>query len=390
MKEQIRLKWKSQTLLNHPQRVSPHGDNKPLVAPIYQSVKFVVSQEMGIGSQFIYSRVSNPTVRQLEISLAELQNKEECIAFASGIAAISGMLLALLESGDHMISFRELYRPGRIFIRDVLPKFGIQSTLLKLSEIDHLEEHILPGKTKLIHFESPTNPNLDIADIEQIIKVARKNNILVSMDGTFAGLHQHTHFDIDLMIQSLTKFGNGHGDVLAGSLAGRKYLIDKIRSMTIALGASLDPHAAFLVERGLKTYLLRVERHAKNAAMVANFLNEHPHVEKVFFPGLKSHPGHELASHQMSDMGAMVSFILDSKRGVTAEGFAHKLKLIQYAVSLGATESIICPTHFFFGEDLSPTDKKEMGIGPYSLRFSVGLEDPEDLIEDLRQALQSD
>ena len=389
MKDQIRQKWKRQTLLNHPQRVSPHGDNRSLVAPIYQSVKFVVSQETGIGSQFIYSRVSNPTVRQLEMSLAELQNKEECIAFASGIAAITGMLLALLESGDHMISFRELYRPGRIFIRDVLPKFGIQSTLLKLSEINHLEEHIRPGKTKLIHFESPTNPNLDIADIEQIIKVARKNNILVSMDGTFAGLHQHTHFDIDLMIQSLTKFGNGHGDVLAGSLAGRKHLIDKIRSMTIALGASLDPHAAFLVERGLKTYLLRVERHAKNAALVANFLNEHPHVEKVFFPGLKSHPGHELASHQMSDMGAMVSFILDPKRGVTAEEFAHKLKLIQYAVSLGATESIICPTHFFFGEDLSPTDKNEMGIGLYSLRFSVGLEDPEDLVEDLRQALES-
>jgi cystathionine beta-lyase/cystathionine gamma-synthase len=389
MKDQIRQKWKRQTLLNHPQRVSPHGDNKSLVAPIYQSVKFVVSQETGIGSQFIYSRVSNPTVRQLEMSLAELENREECIAFASGIAAITGMLLALLESGDHMISFRELYRPGRIFIRDVLPKFGIQSTLLKLSEINHLEKHIRPGKTKLIHFESPTNPNLDIADIEQIIKVARKNNILVSMDGTFAGLHQHTHFDIDLMIQSLTKFGNGHGDVLAGSLAGRKYLIDKIRSMTIALGASLDPHAAFLVERGLKTYLLRVERHAKNAALVANFLNEHPHVEKVFFPGLKSHPGHELASHQMSDMGAMVSFILDPKRGVTAEEFAHKLKLIQYAVSLGATESIICPTHFFFGEDLSPTDKNEMGIGLYSLRFSVGLEDPEDLVEDLRQALES-
>jgi cystathionine beta-lyase/cystathionine gamma-synthase len=205
MKDQIRQKWKSQTLLNHPKRVSLHEDNKPLLAPIYQSVKFVVSQEIGIGNQFIYSRVSNPTVRQLEMSLAELQNKEECIAFASGLAAISGMLLALLESGDHMISFRELYRPGRLFIRDILPKFGIQSTLLKLSELDHLEDHIRPGKTKLIHFESPTNPNLDIADIEQIIKVARKYNILVSMDGTFAGLHQHTNFDIDLMIQSLTK-----------------------------------------------------------------------------------------------------------------------------------------------------------------------------------------
>jgi methionine-gamma-lyase len=379
--------WKINTRLNHPQRVTPAPSNLPLLAPIYQSVKFVVSEELTYGNQFIYSRISNPTLRQLEISLADLQNKEDCVVFGSGIAAISGLLLGLLKSGDHIITFRELYKPGRVFIRDMLPKFGIESTILKLTELDALEKAIIPGKTKLIHFESPTNPNLDIADIEHIIKIARKHNLLVSMDGTFAGIHQHTEFDIDLMIHSLTKYGNGHGDVLAGSLAGSKALIAQIRQMTIMLGATLDPQAANLIERGLKTYMLRYERHAKNAVKVAEFLNSHPKIKKVYFPGLPEHRGHELAKKQMKEMGAVVSFVLDESAGLNADQFAHKLKLIQFAVSLGATESIICPTHLFFGDDLNAEDKADMGIGPYSLRLSVGLEDAEDIIEDLKSLL---
>lgn len=379
--------WKINTRLNHPQRVTPAPSNLPLLAPIYQSVKFVVSEEMSYGNQFIYSRISNPTLRQLEISLADIQNKEDCIVFGSGIAAISGPLLGLLKSGDHMITFRELYKPGRVFIRDMLPKFGIESSILKLTELDTLEAAIIPGKTKLIHFESPTNPNLDLADIERIIKIARKHNLLVSMDGTFAGIHQHTEFDIDLMIHSLTKYGNGHGDVLAGSVAGSKTLIAQIRQMTIMLGATLDPQAANLIERGLKTYMLRYERHAKNAVKVAEFLNSHPKIKKVYFPGLESHRGHDLAKKQMKEMGAVVSFVLDESAGMNADQFAHKLKLIQFAVSLGATESIICPTHLFFGDDLSAADKADMGIGPNSLRLSVGLEDADDIIEDLKALL---
>jgi cystathionine beta-lyase/cystathionine gamma-synthase len=386
MKNENRKNWKLNTRLNHPVRMTPDKSNPPLLAPIYQSVKFVVSEETSYGNQYIYSRLSNPTLKQLEMLLADLQNKEDCIVLSSGIAAISGAFLGLLKSGDHIITFRELYKPARIFIRDMLPKFGIESSILKLTQLDELEKAIKPGKTKLIHFESPTNPNLDIADINRIIAIARKHNVLVSMDGTFAGLHQHTDFDVDLMFQSLTKFGNGHGDVLAGSIAGSKALIHQIRAMTIILGATLDPHASFLVERGLKTYLLRFERHTKNAAKVAEFLNQHPKVKKVFYPGLAEHKGHELAKSQMKDMGAMVSFVLDPS-GQSADHFAHKLKLIQFAVSLGSTESIICPTHLFFGDDLNSMDKEEMGINPYSLRFSVGLEDAEDLIEDLKQAL---
>lgn len=387
MKNTDRSKWKMNTRLNHPERITPSDSNPPLLAPIYQSVKFVVSEKVGYSDQFIYSRISNPTLKQLEMSLCEIQKKEECIVFSSGIAAISGMLLGLLKSGDHIITFRELYKPGRVFIRDMLPRFGITSSIISLNNIQNLEKSIQPGVTKVIHFESPTNPNLDIADINFIIGIARKHNIIVSMDGTFAGLHQHTEFDVDLMIQSLTKFGNGHGDVLAGSIAGKKTLINQIRQMSFMLGASLDPHAAFLIERGLKTYLLRYERHCKNAQEVAEFLNTHPKVQKVFYPGLVESHSHALAKKQMKQMGAVVSFILDPKAGQTADQFCHKLKLIQFAVSLGSTESIICPTHFFFGDDLIENDKNEMGIGLHSIRFSVGLEDAEDLIDDLKQAL---
>ena len=387
MKNTDRSKWKMNTRLNHPERITPSDSNPPLLAPIYQSVKFVVSEEVGYSNQFIYSRISNPTLKQLEMSLCEIQKKEDCIVFSSGIAAISGMLLGLLKSGDHIITFRELYKPGRVFIRDMLPRFGITSSIISLNNIQNLEKSIQPGVTKVIHFESPTNPNLDIADINFIIGIARKHNIIVSMDGTFAGLHQHTEFDVDLMIQSLTKFGNGHGDVLAGSIAGKKTLINQIRQMSFMLGASLDPHAAFLIERGLKTYLLRYERHCKNAQEVAEFLNTHPKVQKVFYPGLVESHSHALAKKQMKQMGAVVSFILDPKAGQTADQFCHKLKLIQFAVSLGSTESIICPTHFFFGDDLIENDKNEMGIGLHSIRFSVGLEDAEDLIDDLKQAL---
>lgn len=387
MKSDNRKNWKLNTRLNHPERISPMPGNPPLLAPIYHSVKFVVAEGTPYWDQFIYGRVSNPTVRQLEVLLSDIQKKEDCIVLSSGIAAITGSMLGLLKSGDHVITFRELYKPARIFMRDMLPRFGITTSVLKLNQLDELEKTIIPGKTKLVHFESPTNPNLDIADIQRIIEVAHKYNVLVSMDGTFAGLHQHTDFDIDLMIHSLTKFANGHGDVLAGSIAGKKSLIQQIRQMTITLGATLDPQAASLVERGLKTYQLRFERHVKNAGKVADFLNQHPKIKKVFYPGLSSHKGYELAQKQMSDMGAVVSFVLDSSLGMNADQFAHKLKLIQFAVSLGATESIICPTHIFFGDDLGPVDKEEMGISPYSLRLSVGLEDAEDVIEDLKQAL---
>lgn len=386
MKEE-RSHWNINTKLNHPVPVELHEGNRPLLSPIYHSAKFTPSEDYPYWDQFIYTRVANPTTRQLELTLAELQKKEDCIVMSSGIAAITGTFLSLLKAGDHIVTFRELYKPARVYIKDILPRYNISHSILTLSKMDELEKAIIPGKTKLIHFESPTNPNMDIADIEAILAVAKKHNVLVSMDGTFAGLHQHTEFDIDIMIHSLTKFGNGHGDVIAGCVAGKKEVLNTIRDMGVYIGAALDPQASYLIERGLKTYMLRYERQTKTAYEVAKYLSTHPKIKMVRYPGLQKHPGHELAKKQMKDMGAVVSFEIDASVAKSAERFCHSLKLIQFAASLGSSETIIAPTQTFFGLDLSPEDRAAVGINTHTLRVSIGLEDPADIIADLKVAL---
>lgn len=385
---QIFYNWfmNENTLLNHPPEIVIIEGNRPLLSPVYHSAKFTMSDQHSYGEQFVYGRVSNPTTRQLELTLAQIQGKEDCIVLSSGIGALTSTFLSLLKSGDHMITFRELYKPARMFIRDFLPKYGITSSILSLEEMDKLEQAIRP-ETKLIHFESPTNPNLDIADIEAIVKVARKHNVLVSMDGTFAGLHQHRQYDIDVMIQSLTKFGNGHGDVIAGSIAGKTQLMNKIRETTLYIGAHLDPQATYLIQRGLKTYMLRYERQTATAQKVAEYLSTHPNVVSVRYPGLKSHKSYKLAHEQMKDMGAVVSFEIKKDVVGSAEKFCHKLELIQLAASIGSTESIIAPTLTFFGLDLRPEEREKMGINTHSVRLSIGLEDVQDIINDLDKAL---
>lgn len=381
-----RSDWQDSTRLTHSRKVELVEGNRSILSPLYQSAKFAIAADVPLAQQFFYTRVANPTLRELELTLAEMQKKEDCIVFASGLAAITGTLLGLLTSGDHVLTFRELYRPGRVFVRDILPKFGITADVLKLSQIDQLENFIRPGKTKLIYFETPSNPHLQLADIDKITRFARKHGILTLLDGTFGGPHQHTDFDLDLIVQSLTKFANGHGDVIAGSVAGSNEVIKQIRSMSIMLGATLDPHAAFLISRGLKTYYLRYERQTRTAGRVAQFLSTHLKIKKVYYPGLAHHPLHQLATEQMKEMGGILAFEIDSSLGSALE-FCHRLQMVQFTASVGSTESLICPTQMFFGDDLAPLDRQEMGINEYSLRLSVGLEHEEDIIRDLGQAL---
>lgn len=360
--------------------------NVPLVSPIYQTGKFAITPDVPMSEQFFYTRVGNPTLKELELNLSEIQQKEDSVVFASGVAAISGVLLSLLSQGDHIIIFREMYRPGRVMVRETLPRFGITSTMLKLGDLEQLESHITP-QTKLIYFESPSNPHLQIADIAKIISVARKKNVITLLDGTFAGLHQHRQYDIDLIIQSLTKFANGHGDVIAGSVSGKAGLIKKIRQMSIGLGATLDPHAAFLISRGLKTYSMRYQRHTQTATILAEKLSQHPKVKKVYYPGLRGHESYHLAQSQMQEMGGVLAFEIDPSCG-EALAFCHKVKLIQFTASVGSIETLICPTLMFFGDDLAEDHCREMGLNRYSLRLSVGLEHPDDIYHDLDQALQ--
>lgn len=386
-KDNQRSSWKRSTKLTHSRQVPLPKNNESIVSPIYQTAKFSLAPDLNIPDQFIYTRISNPTLRELENSLSETMKKDDSIVFASGIAAITSTLFSLLSVQDHVIIFREIYKPTRIFVRDILPKFGVEHTIVPLSETHKLEEYIRPGKTKLIYFESPSNPNLQIADIKKITDIAARNHVLTVMDSTFAGIHQHLEYSIDLIIHSLTKSANGHGDVTAGSVSGKKDLISKIRQLSIFLGATLDPHAAFLIMRGLKTYDLRIERQSRSALRIAQYLRGHRRVKKVYYPGLEEHPGHKIAAEQMEDFGGIVSFEVDPELG-KAFDLCKKGRLLKFTASVGSTESLLCPSLQFFGDDLPEKDRQEMGLHDYSLRLSVGLEDPEDLISDLEHILQ--
>lgn len=383
-----RKNWKLSTQINHPEEVSLKEGNRPLIAPVVNSAKFVISEKHSLNEQFIYGRVGNPTLRQLELTLGEIQKKDECIVVSSGIGAITGTILGLLKSGDHMITFRELYKPSRVFIRDILPNYNISSTFLSLNNLSDLEKNIIQDKTRLIYFESPSNPNLQIADIPFLISIARKHNLIIVMDGTFGGLHQHTEFDLDIIIHSLTKFANGHGDVIAGSIAGKKDIVGKIKEMVMYLGAHLDPQATYLIQRGLKTYMLRYERQTETAQKMAEYLQKQPGVTKVYYPGLEIDLNYKTTKSHMKSFGSVISFEIDSKMFSTSEEFCQRLKLIQVAVSLGSTETIICPTLAFFGLDLSEVERKEMGINSHSFRLSIGIEDFDDLKNDLHQAFR--
>jgi cystathionine beta-lyase/cystathionine gamma-synthase len=384
---------KKRTRVTHLPEVRLPADNRPLVAPIYQSVKFtfddVAETQKYFGGKrdgFYYSRESNPTLRQLETALAELQERDACLLTGSGIAAISTTMLALLKAGDHVVYFAESYQPTRAFIRRTLGRYGVSATLLSIADVAALERALARVPTRLVVFESPTNPVLKIADLERIVSLARRHGALTLLDNTLAGLHNHGQYDVDLYAHSLTKYASGHGDVMGGAIIGRRELVESIRDDFIHLGPTLDPHAAFLVLRGLKTYFVRWDCQCRNAARVAEFLATHPAVSKVRYPGLPSDPGHTLAARQMDSFGTMVTF--DLAAGLKAgTRFAEALELFELTASLGSTESLVVPPAMQQPRGFTPEQVAWSDIGPGTVRLSIGIEDPDDLLDDLRQAL---
>jgi cystathionine beta-lyase/cystathionine gamma-synthase len=384
---------KKRTRVTHLPGVSLPSDNRPLVAPIYQSVKFtfdnVAETQRYFGRErdgFYYSRVSNPTLRQLELALADLQGREACLLTASGIAAISTTLLALLKTGDHVIYFAESYQPTRAFIRRTLKRFGVSSSMLSVTDYASLDQTLTRVPTRLVVFECPTNPVLKVADLERVTTLARKHGALTLLDNTLAGLHNHGQYDVDLFAHSLTKFASGHGDVMGGAIIGRPELIEAMRDDFTHLGPTLDPHAAYLVLRGLKTYFVRWDCQCRNAALVAEFLAGHPAVSRVRYPGLLSDPGHVLAKCQMDSFGALVTF--DLAAGLEAGSrFSEALSLFELTSSLGSTESLVVAPAMQQPRGFTPTEHAWSDIGPGTVRLSVGIEDADDLVDDLRQAL---
>ncbi len=382
---------KNDTFVNHPPAVVVAPDNRPLVAPIYQSVKFAFddTQETlrhlrGEREGFFYSRTSNPTLRQLELTLAGLQGREDCLLVGSGVATIAASLLSLCKQGDHVLVFIESYAPTRHIVQRLLGRFGVTHTLLSIEDLTGIEQVLEGTPTRLVIFESPTNPVTKIADIVHLTAHARQANCLTVMDNTFAGFHNHGDFDIDIFLHSLTKFAAGHGDVMGGAIIANRSLIDSMRKDVLAMGPTLDPHAAYLIQRGMRTYFLRYERQCQNAMAVSRFLESHAKVSRVFYPGLDSHPQQQLATRQMRDFGSVVSFELAA--GVDGSRFADALKLFSITPSVGSSESLVLPPALIGGHDLTAAQRRVALLESGTVRLSIGIEDAADLVADLAQA----
>jgi cystathionine beta-lyase/cystathionine gamma-synthase len=384
---------KKPTRVNHPPEVPLPPGNRSVVAPIYQSVKFefetLAETERYLRGErpgFFYTRSANPTTRQLEQLLAELQGRDDCLVTATGVGAIAQTLLALTHAGDHILCFVETYNPTRYLIRRVLGRFGVTHTMLSIEDTAGIERVLGGQPVRLVYFESPTNPVTKIADIAAITRAARAAGALTVMDNTFAGFHQHGEFDVDVFVHSLTKYASGAGDVMGGAVIARAELIRGMHTDFGALGGTLDPHAAFLILRGLRTYFVRYQAQCERALRIAQLLAGHAAVACVHYPGLPAHPQHALAARQMRDFGSIVTF--DLKGGEpAARRFADTLELFALTPSLGSGESLVLTAQLLSGRELDAEQQRISGVTPGTVRLSVGLEDVDDLIDDVTRAL---
>ena len=379
----------------HQEKIKLHADNFSVVSPVYTSVKYYFdsmskAEQLVSGSRegYIYGRIQNPTVRELELNLARLQGTEEGFCTSSGMSALSTVMFGLLKYGDHVVYMLESYKPTRALIQKMLHRFGIQGTMTSILDHKSIENSIIPGKTKILIWESPTNPQLDIADVNFLVSICKKYEIISIMDNTFSGFHNHRLMGVDLYIHSLTKFASGHSDAMGGAILGSKSLINRIRWGSFELGANLSPREAAAISKGLKTYFLRYERSCQNAKVIAEFLFTHPKIKSVRYPGLKSHPQHSLAQKQQKDFGAVIMFeLIGGKK--EAYQFIDRLGIFKAAPSLGSVESLVLPVELFFSGHLSDEDVVACGLSASAIRLSIGIEDVQDLVADISEALAS-
>ncbi|HEX9604985.1 MAG TPA: aminotransferase class I/II-fold pyridoxal phosphate-dependent enzyme [Myxococcales bacterium] len=338
-----------------------------------------------------YGRYGNPTVRAAERKIAALEGAEDCALFASGMAAVTTTMFELLKAGDHVILTSDCYRRTRQFVRAFLSRFGVTHTLVEPGDAAALAAAVQPGKTRLIVSESPTNPYLRVADLRALAEVRdRFRGVNLLIDSTFATPMNQRALELgaDLSIQSCTKYLAGHNDVLAGAISGRAPLIAAIRDLRGVLGGNLDPHAAYLLLRGLKTLSLRVERQNRTALQISQWLESQRGVRRVFYPGLPSHPDHAVAREQMKGFGGVVSFQVEG--GLReASRLVDACKLATIAPSLGAVETLIEQPALMSYYELTTQEREAIGIHDNLIRLAVGIEDADDIIADLAQALDA-
>jgi cystathionine beta-lyase len=335
-----------------------------------------------------YARTNNPTRETLEKIIALLEGGERASAFASGLAAIDAVV-KLLESGDEILAVDDIYGGAFRLFTHIYAKFGIKVNYTDTTDIANVVDAITP-KTKLIWLETPTNPTLKISDIETIAKIAKQHNILLCVDNTFASpvLQQPIKLGANLVIHSATKYLGGHSDLIAGVVvSATQELGDKIKFIQNASGAILAPHDSWLVIRGIETLHLRVKEHSRNALKVAQYLEQHPVVDKVYYPGLKSHPNHDIAAKQQSGFGGVVSFTLKNDTEATARQVVCNTQLFKLAESLGGVKSLLCHPAQMTHKSIPVEKRHASGVADSLIRLSVGLEEAQDLIQDIEQAL---
>lgn len=363
--------------------------------PIYQTSTFAFESAeegekcfLGESSGYIYTRLGNPTIKALETSISELCGGFGGIAVSSGMGAVNTIYMSLLSKGDHMVGTAAVYGPSRVVMEEQWSRFGVESTFVDTTDLKNITDAIKPN-TKVLYIETPANPTLDITDIKACVEIAKKHNLIVVVDNTFSSpyLQRPIEYGVDVVFHSMTKFINGHADIVAGIIVTKdEALYKKIRPMMIALGCNMDPHQAYLVLRGLKTLGIRIDRAQENAFKIAQWLEKHPKIEWVKYPGLKSHPQHELAKKQMYGFGAMISFEL--KGGFTAgKTLMNNVKVATLAVSLGGVETLIEHPASMTHSKVAVESKLEAGITEGLVRYAVGIEDVNDLIADLEQGL---
>ncbi|MHC4759436.1 MAG: trans-sulfuration enzyme family protein [Planctomycetota bacterium] len=367
-----------------------------ITTPIIQTSTFTFRDSKHIEAytkkgkeHFEYGRYGNPTAQIAEKRLADLEGAEDCVVFSSGMSAITTTILTLLQTGDHIVITDDSYKKTLEFCNSYLKQFGIECTVVAFGDYDALEKAIKKN-TRFIFSESPTNPYLNIFDLVKLKDIAHRHNLMTLIDSTFSTpLNQRPlEFGIDLVLQSATKYLAGHNDILAGAVLGKKDIVEKIRILHKSMGGLIDPHCCYLLLRGLKTFPLRVKKQNETALQIAQHLEAHPRIKRVYYPFLSSHPHYEIAIEQMNGGGGVVTFDIkgtlnDSKR------FLDKLKLCFIGPSLGGVETLITHPALVSYYDYSRKDRYKIGITDTLFRLAVGIEDVEDLIADLDNALNN-
>jgi len=367
--------------------------NDPFVVPSFETISFSLPSMQsweallkGEQDGWVYLSDGNPTLAALEKLLAHIQGVDSCWVTSTGKSAIAATLLALLKAGDHIIILREGYKSTRLFVEGTLTRFGVSVTMLGVDDLRQLTNHIQPGVTRLIVLEAPTNPMTRVPDLVHCTTIAKEHGITTVLDNSLAGFHQHGDVPVDVIVHSLSKFASGVGDVMGGAVLGSRETVSRIKSTNVWNADALSAHAACEIWKGMQTYALRIERQSSNALAIARYLESHPRVSRVLYPGLPSHPDHEVAKRQMKDFGSVLAFDLEGGPQAMRETL-DRLRVFRIAFGTGFTQSIANPAWLFYARSFPEKQRGLSAIHDTTIRLSVGIEPPEELIADLESAL---